>query len=80
MSKDCLPSQPSAWKRSLAAGAMLFCFLCFHDALLAHAPKTSCPLDVPSRAVLTGFQQSLHRDLSPRLRHLSTNKQTASQL
>ena len=47
MSRDCLASQPSAWKRSLAAGATLFCFLCFHDALLAHAPKTKLPAECP---------------------------------
>ena len=43
MSRGCLASQPSAWKQSLAAGATLFCFLCFHDALLPRALGTEQP-------------------------------------
>ena len=47
---------PCAWKRSLAAGATLFCFLYFHDALLVHAPRTRLPSECPQPCCAVSLQ------------------------
>ena len=60
MSRDCLASQPSAGTRWPACFArLLFCFLCFHDALLPRALGKQQPDECPQTLLVLQASSSL---------------------